>query len=68
MLLCGECHHLVDQVSLELFLTELLRWYKREHEERIISLTKLGPEQRPTVIQLRGSIGSQSVDIPPNDM
>lgn len=47
MLLCGECHHLVDQVSPELFPTELLRWYKREHEERIISLTKLGPDSVP---------------------
>jgi hypothetical protein len=64
MLLCAECHHLVDKVRPQDFPTTLLRQYKREHEERIISLTKLGPEQRTTIIQLRSSIGSQSVDIP----
>lgn len=67
MLLCAECHHLVDNRP-EDFPTTLLRQYKREHEERVISLTKLGPDQRTTIIQLRSSIGSQSVDIPPNNI
>jgi hypothetical protein len=63
MLLCAECHHLID-TNPERHPVEQLRGHKREHEERIFALTALGPEHRTTVIQLRASIGGQPVDIP----
>lgn len=63
MLLCHECHHLIDTTTRN-YPVELLREYKHEHEERILALTALGPEHRTTVIQVRGSIGGQPVDIP----
>src|SRR5579885_128104 len=63
MLLCAECHHLVDSEPQK-YPVELLREFKREHEERIFTVTALGPEYRTTVIQLRANIGGQAVDIP----
>jgi SMODS-associated and fused to various effectors sensor domain/HNH endonuclease len=67
MLLCGDCHHLIDQRPQE-FPVALLQTFKREHEERIAAVTALGPELRTTIIQLRGTIGGQAVDIPPTDI
>ena len=68
MLLCGDCHHLVDDVRRQDYPAALLRTFKREHEERIAALTAYGPEHRTTVIQLRGAIGGQPVDIPAGDI
>lgn len=67
MLLCGDCHHLIDTKHAE-FSVELLKEHKREHEDRIFALTALGPEYRTTVIQLRATIGGQPVDIPGTDI
>ena len=67
MLLCGDCHHLIDTHQSD-YSVETLKEHKREHEERIYALTALGPEQRTTVIQLRGTIGGQPVDIPGTDI
>jgi hypothetical protein len=68
MLLCGDCHHLIDNADNDSYSVELLREHKREHEDRICALTALGPEQRTTVIQVRGTIGGQPVDIPGTDI
>ncbi len=67
MLLCGDCHHLIDTHKND-YSVETLKEHKREHEERIYALTSLGPEQRTTVIQVRGTIGGQPVDIPGTDI
>ena len=68
MLLCAECHHEIDNVRPQDFSAELLRTYKREHEERILKVTAAGPEHRTTIVQLRATIGGQPVDIPPTDI
>lgn len=67
MLLCQQCHKLIDDHPAE-YPIEDLREHKREHEERIYALTALGPEYRTTVIQLRSTIGGQPVDIPGTDI
>ena len=67
MLLCADCHHLVD-TKPEDFPVTVIREHKREHEERIFALTALGPEYRTTVVQLRATIGGQPVDIPGTDI
>jgi len=67
MLLCADCHHLIDTEPAN-YPVELLREYKREHEERIFEVTAVGPEYRTTVIQLRATIGGQAVDIPGTDI
>jgi hypothetical protein len=68
MLLCGKCHHLVDKVEPKNFSASILREHKREHEERIFTLTATGPEHRTTVIELRATIGGQLVDLPVPDI
>ncbi len=67
MLLCAECHHLIDTNPHD-YSVEELRDHKHDHEERIFALTGLGPEYRTTVIQLRGTIGGQLVDIPGSEI
>lgn len=67
MLLCKDCHHLIDTQSKD-YPVSLLKNHKQEHESRIFSLTALGPEYRTTVIQVRGTIGGQPVDIPGTDI
>jgi hypothetical protein len=67
VLLCLECHHVIDTNRAQ-YSVVALREQKREHEERIWSLTDSGPEYRTTVIQLRGTIGRQPVDIPASDI
>lgn len=63
MLLCGSCHHLIDTHPDD-YTVELLKEHKQEHEDRIFAVTAMGPEYRSTIIQLRGKIGGQPVDIP----
>lgn len=67
MHLCAGCHHLIDTAPDDWPVEKLLA-HKREHEERIHAVTGLGPEWRTTVIQLRGSIGGQPVDVPASDI
>ncbi len=68
MLLCEKCHHLVDDVEPQNYPVAVLKAHKREHEDRIAALTAYGPEHRTTVIQVRGAIGGQPVDIPAPDV
>lgn len=63
ILLCPTCHKLIDDKPSE-YPDEVLRAYKQEHERRIFELTAIGPELRTTVLQLKGTIGGQHVDIP----
>jgi hypothetical protein len=63
MLLCPECHHLIDRRP-EDFSRETLEKYKKDHEERILRLTAIKPDSKTTVVQLRSRIGTQTVAIP----
>jgi hypothetical protein len=63
MLLCPECHKLIDD-NPGRYSRSILEEQKHRHEERIKHLTGLGPELRTTILQLKGKIGGQAVDIP----
>jgi hypothetical protein len=63
MLLCPECHHLVDTRPLE-YPCEVLRKYKTVHEERVFRLTGVDTDSKTTVVQLKSRIGEQTVAIP----
>lgn len=67
MLLCAGCHKLIDDNVAE-YPVKKLRGFKRDHEDRIRAVTEHGPELRTWVIQLRGLIGGQPVDIPAHDV
>jgi hypothetical protein len=63
MLLCRADHKLIDK-NPTAYPVDVLRRYKEEHERRMLELTDIGPELRTTVLQLKGVIGGQQVDIP----
>jgi hypothetical protein len=67
MLLCPECHHLIDQRPSE-FPRGTLEKYKRNHEERVFRLTAIEPDSKTTVLQLTSRIGAQNVVIPPAEI
>ena len=64
MLLCGECHHLVDVVKPLEYPKEKLISYKRKHEERIFFQTDAKEDYLTAVVQLKSLINGQMVDIP----
>ena len=63
MLLCPECHHLIDARPDE-YPREVLEKYKKDHEERIFRLTAIKTDSKTSVVQLKCRIGSQTVAIP----
>jgi hypothetical protein len=63
MLLCAECHKLIDDNPAD-YPRAVLEKYKRDHEERIKHVTGLGPDMRTSVVQLKATIGGSAVDIP----
>src|SRR6266498_333275 len=62
MLLCPECHKLIDDHP-ERYTVKTLKEYKRRHEKRISQLTKTKPDYQTTVVMLKANIGAQAVDI-----
>lgn len=63
MLLCADCHTLIDRKP-ENYPRETLERYKKEHEERIFRLTAIKPDSKTSVVQLKSRIGEQAVAIP----
>ena len=63
MLLCPQCHKLVDNKP-DRYTVARLEKYKSKHEERIRHVTGLGPVLKTTVVQLKTRIAAQSVVIP----
>src|SRR5437879_4493732 len=63
MLLCPQCHKLIDN-DPDRHSVATLEKYKEKHEERIHHVTRLGPDLRTTVVQLKARIADQSVAIP----
>ncbi len=63
MLLCHDCHKLIDDQP-ERYTVAILRNYKSVHEERIRLVTGLGPDQKTTIVQLKANIRDQTVAIP----
>lgn len=64
MLLCQQCHHLVDKEKPLEYPREKLEGYKRQHEERIFRQTEAKEDFITSVVQLKSLINGQMVDIP----
>lgn len=60
MLLCHQCHKLIDDNPDE-YSRETLVNYKKAHEERIFWLTSAAPDRQTSVVVLRSKIGGQTV-------
>jgi len=65
MLVCLEHHKLIDSKKYEKkYTVELLRSYKRLHEERIYIQTSMKEEMKTTILIFKAKIGDRMVDIP----
>lgn len=62
MLLCGGCHKLVDGDEAT-YTADLLREFKREHEERIHHVTGQGPEHKSKPLAFLANISKDPVAI-----
>jgi hypothetical protein len=63
MLLCPQCHKLIDDDSAK-YTVSVLEKFKQAHEDRILHVTGLGPDQKTSVVQLKARIAGQTVAIP----
>lgn len=68
MLLCPQCHKLVDEVRPQDYSRATLEKFKRDHEDRIFTLTATSPDRKTTVVQLKSRIGGHTVAIPAADV
>ena len=63
MLLCKDCHKLIDDNEDD-YDVETLRKWKQEHEDRIEVLTGISPETpRSTILKLQVNIGDRLIGI-----
>lgn len=62
MLLCPECHKLVDDHPMQ-FPRALLEGFKKQHEQRIARVTEIGPDRKTSILVLKAPIGGQAVAI-----
>jgi hypothetical protein len=62
MLLCPQCHKLIDDHPAE-YTRRTLEEYKQRHERRINHVTGLGPDQKTSVLVLKANIGNQRVTL-----
>jgi hypothetical protein len=67
MLLCAECHKLVDGHPEE-YTTDVLREYKKAHENRVFELTDTTPDHHTVAIALRARVGNRPVSVSLRDM
>jgi hypothetical protein len=63
MLLCPECHKLIDSHPSR-YTREALTAYKERNEKRIKHVTGLGPEYKTSILIVKSRIGSQTVTVP----
>ena len=67
MLLCPQCHKLIDTRPQE-FSREALEKYKKDHERRIFRLTESKPDRKTTVVVLKARIAGQTIEISKADI
>jgi len=68
ILMCPECHHLVDDVRPADYPVERLRSFKQEHEERILRLTGLSKDMDTIPVVLKGNVNGRRVDVSDEEM
>lgn len=63
MLLCPQCHKLIDDHASD-YSRRTLQEYKDRHENRIGHVTGLGPDQKTSLLVVKTVIGKQKVAVP----
>lgn len=62
MLLCSECHKLVDDHP-EQYTAEVLRKHKKAHEDRVFMLTDTKPDRHTVAFVLKARVGGRTVSL-----
>lgn len=62
MLLCPECHKLIDDDE-EQYTVDVLREHKKAHEDRVFMLTDTKPDRHTVAVVLRARVGGQTVTV-----
>jgi hypothetical protein len=62
ILLCPECHKLVDDRPDE-FTARVLRQHKKAHEDRVFMLTETKPDRHTVALVLKARIGNKTVAV-----
>ena len=68
MLLCQECHDLVDTKSPDDFSVEKLRKFKKEHEDRIFAMTGIAKDRDTVPLILRGLVRGRPMEVSDAEM
>ncbi len=63
MLLCDECHELIDKGDLERYTPELLREIKQNHERHIEYVTSLKEDRKSHMLLYGANIGQHSSSV-----
>jgi len=62
MLLCPECHKLVDDHPEE-YTATVLRKHKKAHEDRVFMLTETKPDRQTVALVFKARIGGRTVSV-----
>jgi hypothetical protein len=62
MLLCPQCHKLVDDHP-EQYTTDVLRKHKKAHEDRVFMLTDTKPDRHTVAVAMTAKIGERAVSV-----
>ncbi len=67
MLLCPECHKLIDDRP-DRYTVEELRIQKKAHEDRVFMLTEIQPDRHTVALALTARIGGRAVSVTVREM
>src|SRR5690606_8732902 len=67
MLLCKACHAKIDNEPT-VYTVDVLRKFKRDHEQRIFELTSLAKDRDTVPIVLKAQIANRQMDISDEEM
>ena len=68
ILLCPECHHLVDSIDPLTYPVETLRKYKADHEERVRALMAIPKDRKAIPVILKGRIADRPFDVSDDEL
>lgn len=65
MLVCKKHHHLLDDNDyVKTYPKHRLQHFKKEHEDRILKLTKIRPANKTSILRFKANIGKDVVHVP----
>lgn len=67
ILLCKDCHTLVDRHP-EIYTVEILKKFKKEHENRVFQLTGIAKDRDTVPLVIKAQIAGRKVDISNEEM